>query len=534
MVTKAIATMKAYGYNALILHQNDLLDICTQVGDPPNFGVYDLRRKKVRNRIAALRRMIAELDTFGAKLYLQVKEPSHADYVRELDAYSSMFTADGRADPASPAFIDLCRAKTRAIVNDLPGLGGMIINISSPESRVSMPDHHATQGMGVSLDGWFDAMIEAFHAPLRHKGMNLFVRDFSYTKDMQNGVMAAVDRCNGAVGASIKVTAHDYFPKAAQNPSIGAVKAPMIVETDTSGEHMGWNVLPNCRVAEMAERLRSVRAAGARGVVTRVSWEAIPGRHAMDTLGDVNVYAYARLAREDVAPETLVADWLAVRFGVAQDSEVSRRTTALLLESWHVIADAAYWNDKVFPRHSRLPSSWQEGLHSMATTGMGSRNQAAPPPFDEQNPEKLFAIKDQAVATADRLAAEAAALAPQLPPELGYMLHDSFKLLPAYARQFQLATKGAYHAAAFAATGDPVSWAACMELRDALLKHTDSMEAELATYIDPPYPLLVLFDCDHARGYAASLIPGAHAGLVPELPAVPDASAPACTASPAA
>ena len=55
-VLPAIDAMERWGYNALVLHQNDLLDACTQIGLAANYGVADLRLKKVRNNTAWLNR----------------------------------------------------------------------------------------------------------------------------------------------------------------------------------------------------------------------------------------------------------------------------------------------------------------------------------------------------------------------------------------------------------------------------------------------------------------------------------------------
>ena len=75
--------MEHWGYNALVLHQNDLLDACTQLGLTANYGVSDLRLKKVRNNAAWLNLLTERLARFGARLFLEIKEPSYHDYALE-------------------------------------------------------------------------------------------------------------------------------------------------------------------------------------------------------------------------------------------------------------------------------------------------------------------------------------------------------------------------------------------------------------------------------------------------------------------
>lgn len=496
-VLPVLPVMQAWGYNTLVLHQNDLLDLCTQPALTANYGVSDLRLKKVRNAAAWLTDLVARLDIFGARLFLEIKEPSYHDYALEL--YPGLLGVDGRPDPSNPDWPVFCRAKVEDLLARVPGLGGLIVNLSSPESRVSLPDHLATQGAGLTVPDWFDAMIAAFRAPLEQAGARLFVRDFSYTADLQSDVLAAVDRCGGAVGASVKITAHDYFPQAPQNPVIGQVQSPLILEFEAFGEHTGWGVIPNCRVAELCGRMAGYRAVGAQGMLVRISWEAVIGASALDSLSAVNVFALPRLAQGDIAPEGLVLDWLSEGFGL---TGATAETAARLLLDSAAVPAAAYWQGQVFPRHSCLPSTWAEGWLSMNTTGMGRRDRdlglvADDPRLTEAARAALFAEKARATALADDLARAARDLRPDLPPALA-RLWGAFDLLPAFARQFEYATQATFYAARKA----PGDLAAMQAPRAALLALARQIGEETAP--DSPHAR-VLLDPAQIRGFVASL-----------------------------
>ena len=503
-VLPMLETMRAWGYNALVLHQNDLLDACSQIGLTANYGVSDLRLKKVRNNTAWLNRLVARLDAFGARLFLEIKEPSFHDYALEL--VPELLGADGQPDPDAPAWASFCRAKVEDLLDRVPGLGGLIVNLSSPESRVSMPDFVATRDGGLDRAAWFDRMIAAFRAPLAARGKDLWVRDFSYTADMQSDVLAAVDRCSGAVGASVKITAHDYFPEFPPNPAAGQVAAPVIFEFEAFGEHMGWGVIPNCRVEEFRDRMQTYRGAGAVGFLMRVSWEAISGVTALDSLSAVNVYALPRLARGDCDPRDLVLGWLDESHGVT--GEAAEAAAELLLQSWAVPA-AAYWDGRVFPRHSCLPSTWAEGWQSMDTSGMGRRDRDLridpdDPMLTDAARDALFATKAAATALAERLAASAAELSPALPDPLAAQF-AAFGWLPAFARQFELATRAAF----CAARSRPDDLAALPGIAGEM----DALAREISGLLDGAGDLeahhRVLFDPDQIRRFTASLpLPG--------------------------
>lgn len=492
--------MKRWGYNALVLHQNDLLDACTQIDLTANYGVSDLRLKKTRNTAAWLNRLTAALSEFEAQLFLEIKEPSFHDYALEL--FPGLLDATGQPDPTGKAWADFCKRKTEDLLSRVPDIGGLIVNLSSPESRVSLPDHLATRTETFDKSRWFDQMIAAFEQPLAAADKSLYVRDFSYTADMQSDVLRAIARCDGRVGTSVKITAHDYFPGFPENPALRAASDPTIVEFEAFGEHMGWGVIPNCRVEEYRRRMMGYRDAGAAGVLMRISWEAISGTNALDSLSAVNVFALPQLIRADRAAPDLVRAWLLERFELSD--ALAEQAAGLLLQSWHIPA-AIYWNDQVFPRHSCLPSSWQEGWISMASSGMGRRDRDLgisldDPRLSEAARRALFADKAQATDLANRLAAEAAHVVPKMPPDLA-ALFGAFAWVPVFARQFELATQATF----FAARGAPDDLEALPELSAALLALADDLERRLSASPHVPHHHHLLFNPDQVRGFAASL-----------------------------
>lgn len=499
-VLPILKTMKRWGYNTLVLHQNDLLDVCTQLELTANYGVSDLRLKKVRNNAAWLNRLVDLLGEFGAELFLEIKEPSFHD--SSLEIFPDLLGKDGQPDPTGHIWADFCRQKTLDLLDRVTGIGGLIVNLSSPESRVSLPDHIATHQDALDQDQWFDRMIAAFEGPLAAQAKALYIRDFSYTEDMQSGVLSAINRRKGAVGASVKITAHDYFPGFPENPGIRMTAGPTIIEFEAFGEHMGWGVIPNCRVAEFRERMAGYRDAGADGILMRTSWEAITGANALDTLSAVNVYALPRLIQEDLDEHKLVSDWLNDAFALR--GNVAKQAARLLLQSWQIPA-ASYWNDQVFPRHSCLPSTWQEGWISMTTNGMGRRDRALgivpdDPRLTDAERERLFAAKENATAFAGQLAKDARALSNKLPSNLAD-LFGAFAWLPVFAQQFELATKATF----YAARGSAPDLVELRPLHAKLLALADDISERLEAMPDLPHHHRVLFDPNQVRQFAASL-----------------------------
>ncbi|MEM9204987.1 MAG: hypothetical protein AAGA88_01565 [Pseudomonadota bacterium] len=503
-VLPIIETMERWGYNALVLHQNDLLDVCTQIGHAANYGVSDLRLKKVRNAVAWLNQLVSRLDKFGARFFVEIKEPSIHDYA--LEFYPGLIDTNGRFDPTSVVWADVCRAKTTDLLERVPGLGGLIVNLSSPESRVSLPDYLAQTERAFEVGAWFDAMIEAFHQPLANCGKALFIRDFSYTEDFQSDVLAAINRTperhGQSVGASVKITAHDYFPEFPENPGAAMVNGDLVFEFESFGEHMGCGVIPNCRVAEFRNRMSSYRDRGAVGLLNRVSWEAITGTTALDSLSAVNVYALPKLIAADQDETSLVLEWLWDDYGIEGDA--AREAAHLLLESWKIPA-LSYWNGEVFPRHSCLPSTWQEGWLSMETSGMGKRGldfEIMPddPWLTDEAGAALFDAKEAGVALADDLAARASELKNRLPTGLAKQF-EAFAWLPFFARQFELATKATF----YAARAKPHDFKEIGPIVDRLMALADEIGARSNSLEPQPHHHHVLLDPEQIRRFARSL-----------------------------
>ncbi|GAB5389442.1 MAG: hypothetical protein Alpg2KO_24100 [Alphaproteobacteria bacterium] len=502
-VLPLLQTMQNWGYNALVLHQNDILDCCTQLGLTANYGVSDLRLKKVRNNVAWLNDLTRRLADIGARLFLEIKEPSFHDYA--LEPYPHLIGPDGLPDPMHPDWPRFCQDKTADLLARVPDLGGLIITLSSPESRVSLPDYLATAGQGKDIGIWFDDMIAAFHSPLSAAGKSLYIRDFSYTAEMASDVLAAVNRCGGAVGASVKITAHDYFPDYPENPAAGLVKAPLIFEFEAFGEHMGWGVIPNCRVGEFQQRLHSYHDRKATGLLMRTSWEAITGTSALDSLSAVNVFALPHMIKTGSDPRQAICAWLDQ--GHDLRGETASQAADLMLQSWHIPA-AAYWDGQVFPRHSCLPSSWQEGWLSMTSDGMGRRDRdlrISPndPRLTDQAGQALFEAKDKAVALAHNLSQQADAIRPHLPSGLAQQFR-AFQWIAPFAEQFAHATKATFHAArASCAAADDLDQVA--HNRRSLLELADRLQTRLDADTELPHHHRMLFDPDQIRLFCTSL-----------------------------
>ena len=138
----------------------------------------------------------------------------------------------------------------------------------------------------------------------------------------------------------------------------------------------------------------------------------------------------------------------------------------------------------------------------MATSGMGSHDRdhglkPNDPMLSEDARQRLFARKEAASRLAQELADSALALTPKLPPDLA-TLFEAFQHLPAFAKQFELATKVTF----YAARGESD---AIKSIKSDLIALADRIEAMFRWDGDLPHHAYVLLDPEQIRNFTASL-----------------------------
>ncbi|MEM7445885.1 MAG: hypothetical protein AAF414_21365 [Pseudomonadota bacterium] len=511
---RVLAMMRQRGFNALATHQNDLLDELSHLDSGGHEGVGDLRRKMVYSRASWMRRLARRLGEQGAGLYLEVKEPSYADYL--LDLYPDLVDANGAVNPLNSQWPSILKRKVEAVLSAIPDLAGIIVSFSSPESRAS-PHRYLRKEQEREFDfaSWLRSMIDAIAEPLEMAGKRLIVRDFSYGRQEQLETLNVLKSSDRRLAAALKITPLDYFPGFPNNPAIRAMgDVPVIVEFEAVGEDTGWGLVPNCRAAEFVDRMNYVQSAGAAGIMIRINWEGIIGWSALDSLSDSNIFALARLMVKGAAqdPETLVCAWIEERYGLAADSPLARELASALVKSLGCIREI-YWFGNVFPRHSQIPLTWQQAWWSMQHHALshwymdGSHDRDFE--LTEANRHLLFKAKADAVALAENVALEVQQLlnSDSVPDALRADMGPSFARMPAYLQAFDLAMRGAFLAKRYDRDHG-------QEDRDAVLSIAAEMEALAGVYAAiseadkggaEAHVVDVMFDHAHLRSFARSL-----------------------------
>lgn len=300
-VERAIGLMERLDLNALVFHQNDLVD--QLVFPEAYFSQEEMwRRNPVRmhtifNNRHYVAKVVRALKSRGMQFYPEVKELWYPDGLTEL--YPQALRGGGRACPFDPFWWEFLRAKYGELVRILPDIAGVIMSAGTRESRISIAAAECTceHCRGREAADWYERLIAAIYEPLQRAGKTLVVRDFSYSAANQRTIIEAAGRVSSDIVISLKNTPHDYYPTFPNNPSIGNCGAhPQWVEFDGWGQFFGLGVFPCSIVEDIRGRLRHCASRGVSGVWMRTDWEVITEAGIQNSLNLVNLFGFARMA----------------------------------------------------------------------------------------------------------------------------------------------------------------------------------------------------------------------------------------------
>ncbi|WP_270933340.1 hypothetical protein [Falsiroseomonas oryzae] len=470
-VERALGLMQKLDLNALVFHQNDMVEhlVFPEAWFP---DAYLWKRNPVRLHSVHQNRhyintVIRACAARGIAFYLEVKEISFADGLLELKP--ELRRADGTVDPADPFWWRFLEAKYRELLAAVPGLAGVIVSPGTRESKVSIATHSAD----IDATEWYARLLGAMHAPLAELGRTLAVRDFSYTADQQSRMIEAAGRVSSDIVVSLKNTPHDYYPTFPTNPRIGHCGPHrQWVEFDTWGQFFGLGTFPVSVVEDMQRRMRECRAKGVEGISLRTDWEVITDCGALNGPNLLNVFAGSMLARRVERDLREVYDaWAAHGLlsplrtasqnqdpAIATASDAPRRLEAFMKASWSVMEKAAYVRGHLFHEDDQYPESLDKAfamlveIHGRDEWEPGASRLLEPTPG---NIAAILAEKRAAMEEVGQLPAILSAGALGLPAEMVAELGTMLELYALWVEGFEHCARTVFLARRAEVTRDP-------------------------------------------------------------------------------
>ena len=457
-VERALEVMAATGLNALIFHQNDLIDWLVlpsrYFSDDLMWKRWPVRLHRVMNNRQYIRSVVRAAQARGIAFYPEVKELWFTEEL--LEVKPELRNPDGTLCPHNPFWWELLETKVDELLEAIPDIGGIIVSPGTRESKVSV----STSTCGcprcarASPLDWYTALLDAMYRPLAARGKTLAVRDFSYTADHQSLIIEAAVRCSPDVVISLKNTPHDYYPTFPTNPRIGHC-GPLRqwAEFDTWGQFFGLGFFPVGVAEDMQARMRECHAKGVTGIALRTDWEGLTEASAFNSFNLLNVFAGGLLSGNvDADLREAYRAWAEhgllspLKPGSCLEAPVRPqapdavdRLRAFMQASWAVVEKALFvrghlfHEDDMFPETVKKAFAMMVEIHGRDEWEPGASRRLEP---TEENLRAIFAEKE---AAEKEVAALRGILRPDalgLPPEFVREIDTILELYALYVRGF--------------------------------------------------------------------------------------------------
>lgn len=312
----ALDFIRKYDLNALIFHENDLID---QLVFPEKYfdndmmwAYWPVRRQGTLYRRDFINKTIRKCKKQNTRFYLEVKEIDIVDAIFEI--VPDLRQADGTVCPNNPFWPEFMTAKLQELFEFYPDIAGIIVSLGTRESPVSVAANrcHCERCRTTSDFDWYVSILKSMFTAIDGAGKDLIVRDFAYTASQQSLMIKACEAVSDKIIISLKAEPHDYYPTFPINPEIGHTgKLREYIEFDTWGQFFGMGVSPMSLAEDIEMRLHDAYDKGADGVWFRSDWELMPDASVHCSPSLVNLYAGAMISRDlDTKLDDVYQTWV--------------------------------------------------------------------------------------------------------------------------------------------------------------------------------------------------------------------------------
>lgn len=418
-VDLAMDFMVKHGMNALIFHQNDLVE---QLVFPEayfdNDTMWDnwpVRRQGVLYQRDYINQVIKKAQKLDIDFYLEIKELDVVDALFEIRP--ELRGADGTICPNHPFWTEFLEVKFTELFSVYSGIAGIIVSPGTRESAVSIAANrcHCERCQNTPALDWYVNILRAMYEPIHKAGKSLIVRDFSYTAEQQSLMIQACEAISDDIIIALKAQPHDYYPTFPTNPEIGHTgNLREYIEFDTWGQYFGMGIAPMSLVEDIKERLEICYEKGAEGVWFRTDWELIHDASVHATPSLVNLYAGAMLSNNlDTDLDDIYRIWTAeglyspMKCASCSQTPVKpsnplayERLRDFMKASWNAFSKAGYIRGHQYLESDQPPYTMDKAfeimtvIHSRDDWDEGASGRVA---VTAENMQVIFEEKRQAV-----------------------------------------------------------------------------------------------------------------------------------------
>lgn len=465
-VERALDFIEEFGMDALIFHQNDLLDAVVlpdgYFSEEEMWAYWPIRYCAIGTNGSYIKKLLRECAKRGIQFYFEVKEIWYPPAL--LEKYPHLRRKGGHICPTDPFWFEFLSRKVRELTETFPQMAGIIVSPATRESKVSIAAGQCgcERCKTMSESEWYARYIHAVHEPLAEAGKRLIVRDFAYDMGSQSSVLEAAADCASDIVMALKNVPHDFWPVFPDNPAIEhRTELEKWIEYDVWGQYCGLGVFPCSLVEDIMRRQTHCLECGCTGIWYRTDWELLDDCSCFNSLNMLNLIAGVMHAKNpDCTVEEIYQRWMRYGINIALTEESAvlppeqPAVEALsglrqLMETANtILMKTLYVRGHVFSYSSRYQHSYESiyrvmnVYHRRDQWDPASKKEIYP---SKENLEAVFREKEEALALATGLKeyfnVNALGISGRLQAQIQEMLH----LLVLYVKGFKLQAQVYFH-----------------------------------------------------------------------------------------
>lgn len=299
-------------------------------------NLMEVKNESVRNLVRNLTRL-AHQEGIGEVLVWD-----HSFYA--LDYYPAQFKTGphGTLNMDNPAFWEWFKQDYRGMLDLIPEIDGLVLTFIETGAYAEKQYSNLLKTNEEKLAAVVDAVADVV---INERGKKLYIRTFAYSKEEYANTVGCINHIkNDKVILMMKETPHDFFLTHPNDPFIGKINKPTIVEFDTGNEYNGQGVIANTWPEYVTKRWTDfIKRPNVIGYVART--DRYGTTKLVGSANEILLYALKRSTENpEILPDRIYDEYISTRYGKKALEPVKnafKKTYDIVLSSMYILGTNA-------------------------------------------------------------------------------------------------------------------------------------------------------------------------------------------------
>ena len=270
-------------------------------------NLMEVKSESVRNQVRDLTRLAHQEGIEEVLVW------DHSFYA--LDYYPAQFKTGprGTLNMDNPAFWEWFKQDYRGMLDLIPEIDGLVLTFIETGTYAEKQYSNRLKTNEEKLAAVVDAVADVV---INERGKKLYIRTFAYSKEEYANTVGCINHIkNDKVILMMKETPHDFFLTHPNDPFIGKINKPTIVEFDTGNEYNGQGVIANTWPEYVTKRWTDfIKRPNVIGYVART--DRYGTTKLVDSANEILLYALKRSTENpEILPDQIYDEYISTRYG---------------------------------------------------------------------------------------------------------------------------------------------------------------------------------------------------------------------------